>query len=884
MRIANRKFLFSLVVGLMAMTFATTSIMASNMSAINDLGQFYIHEGILYFKGTINGQTYGNYVPLTGDENTTGINSSFIRVVKSVYAINGSYAVIDDRGQLFAYGQGSEVIFGGSPGNDSGYVYLGGSSSDKIDSIMMTNEGAIIKSSDGTLSLRGEHIIDSANSYGSTIQGSVNEEMVILSSTNLARTNDGKVWVGNASDSMINVDAFNGESVVDIGGSTALNGTDQMWALTASGRLLYSSDGMTWSESMTDVSQLFHDSDGNTVAILSDNTYYLSSSDDPLTFTAKNVGTLYGETTNVLVDGETLIIHNGNDFYSIDETNTFSHTLMIAPTYDENGFDNYGIHINTGTEFDSNGLTKDGDAYSLSGYDINGYDENGFNGDGIDSRGFDATGYNTITGTQFDENGLAFDGSSFSSDGYDAQGYDADGYDINNFDQSGLYRDCIVGTTADNFECRFSTDSSSDFYLKTADGESYYQGRDYMGLTAGGLDANGFRTIEPDIGYNEFTNSWFGENQLTYDGQQYYNGYDWQGLDENGYDINGYDINGLDGNLFNASGLWNGTNSYYDETQCSLGVSVTQDGSGFYSGYDCLGYDPQGFDSSGFDANGLDARGFYSTGIHSISGTYFHPEDNLTIDSLEFDPMTNLTVSGSEFGSDTLTYNDSVYGTNDRDYQGYDKNGFLADGIHRNGTIYDDNGFNIDGWSEGGIFKDGMTVKNGELTKQFEMIHSVERDSFFKTLVKTSQINNAGQTVLGDIYVRNNTRDGYELSIDSSEGGILHPSGVSAMQTDGEVDIPYSISLIREGEVGVGIDESLSFSSSDLASAAANRDSLDATGIIGVKILQVAGSTSAASSKTDLKYELSITIVDDSNIMEMAGTYTDTLTLTYRDK
>ena len=96
--------------------------------------------------------------------------------------------------------------------------------------------------------------------------------------------------------------------------------------------------------------------------------------------------------------------------------------------------------------------------------------------------------------------------------------------------------------------------------------------------------------------------------------------------------------------------------------------------------------------------------------------------------------------------------------------------------------------------------------------------------------------------------------------------------------------IPYSLSLIREGELGIGIDENLSFSSSDLASAAANRDSLDATGIIGVKILQVAGSTSAASSKTDLKYELSIQIVDDSNIMEMAGTYTDTLTLTYRDK
>jgi hypothetical protein len=176
-----------------------------------------------------------------------------------------------------------------------------------------------------------------------------------------------------------------------------------------------------------------------------------------------------------------------------------------------------------------------------------------------------------------------------------------------------------------------------------------------------------------------------------------------------------------------------------------------------------------------------------------------------------------------------------------------------------------------------------MNVQNAEVTATFLMTHSVERDSFFKTLVETSKITKAGDTKLGRFYVRNNTRDGYELSIDSAEGGVLQPTGVSALTPDGEVAIPYSIHISKEGDIGVGIDETYEFSSSDLASAAGNRTALDASGIIGVTILKIAGGGSSASSATDAKFELFVNIEDDSNVMEMAGTYTDTLTLTYKD-
>ena len=176
-----------------------------------------------------------------------------------------------------------------------------------------------------------------------------------------------------------------------------------------------------------------------------------------------------------------------------------------------------------------------------------------------------------------------------------------------------------------------------------------------------------------------------------------------------------------------------------------------------------------------------------------------------------------------------------------------------------------------------------VNVQNAEVTATFFMTHSVERDSFFKTLVETSKITKAGDTKLGRFYVRNNTRDGYELSIDSAEGGVLQPTGVSALTPDGEVAIPYSIHIAKEGDIGVGIDETYEFSSSDLASAAGNRAALDASGIIGVTILKIAGGGSSASSATDAKFELFVNIEDDSNVMEMAGTYTDTLTLTYKD-
>jgi len=183
-----------------------------------------------------------------------------------------------------------------------------------------------------------------------------------------------------------------------------------------------------------------------------------------------------------------------------------------------------------------------------------------------------------------------------------------------------------------------------------------------------------------------------------------------------------------------------------------------------------------------------------------------------------------------------------------------------------------------------------VDVDNTAVSAEFSMSHVVSRDSFFKTLVETSKITKAGDTKLGRFYVRNNTRDGFELSIDSLKGGVLQPTGVSAAMEDGEIPIPYDIAITKEGDIGVGIEETYEISTGALASAQASKATLEGlysgNGLPGVTILKIAGGgdySSSASSSTDAKFELTVSIEDDVNVMEMAGTYTDVLTLTYRD-
>jgi len=823
MLIKKFKLLSSILIAVMTVALMSSTLFASNgLSAQNDWGSFYIKNDIVYFKGTLLGTTYSDYVRLTGSSKQTKLKGNIITQAKQVYAADGVVAIVDQYGQLFVNGENKESIFQSVGGNSKSFKFVAGDTASQVEYVSLTDKGAAIKMTSGSHIIKGSHITEAGNKYEAILSDSSLEDMVILDSTNMARTGDGQLLIGSTPETMVQIDglaAFNNENITDIQGSSS--DTDHMWALTDAGRVLHSTDGTSWTEYATDVFKLFHDPSGKTLILKNDGTYLNSSADNPGSFTAIAIDQLYGNLTNVMYDGDDIILHSGNDLYQSSSGGAVSHLYEIEPTVMPGGFNQFGIHPDTGTEFDSNGLH-----------------------------------YN---GTLFDGNGLAVNGTEFDADGNTVDG---DEWSALGFRSDGLHQN---GTYFLN--------------CNTMSGDAYHLGRDCNGLTAGGIDADGF---DAD-GYNTFTNSYFGEDNLTQDGNAYHNGYDWQGLDVNGFDIDGYW--NFTGSLFSEE-----AGDYYCKTK--TGEEYADNGSGFIA--DCQGLDVDGYQSDGYhNVTNLDRRGFSANGIHSISNDYFNPDDGLTIDGLEFDPQTNLTQAGLEFGSDNLTWNDQVYGTNGRDYEGYDINGFLENGTHRNGTLYDDDGYSITGWNQDGVFRDGMTIDNGTLAKEFAMANTVARDSFFRTIVKTSKIRaGEGETNLGSLFIRNNTRDGFEVSIESEKGGVLQPTGVSAAMEDGEVPIPYNITLLKEGRTGVGIDENLEFDSNVLASTRANRSILevvDGDGIVssirGASILTVAGGVSAASSATDVQYELIVDIPDDQNgAMNMAGTYTDVLTITYWDR
>ena len=143
--------------------------------------------------------------------------------------------------------------------------------------------------------------------------------------------------------------------------------------------------------------------------------------------------------------------------------------LIDKDGFFQNGFNEKGIHKDTGNEYDPEGydnfgIDKDGfrrNGFNEKGihkdtgneYDPEGYDVYEFNKEGIhkvtgikydendnDHRGFDKNGNNARTGTKYDKNG-------YDKFGYRKNGYDKFGYDMNGFNKKGIHKD--TGTKFD---------------------------------------------------------------------------------------------------------------------------------------------------------------------------------------------------------------------------------------------------------------------------------------------------------------------------------------------------------------------------------------------------------------------------------------------------
>lgn len=159
-------------------------------------------------------------------------------------------------------------------------------------------------------------------------------------------------------------------------------------------------------------------------------------------------------------------------------------------------------------------------------------------------------------------------------------------------------------------------------------------------------------------------------------------------------------------------------------------------------------------------------------------------------------------------------------------------------------------------------------VHNTSVSSEFNLQHKVARVSFFKTMVTASHIKQTGRTELGRFFVKNNTRDGFNVRLSSLNNGSMAPSGSSIDQNDGELPIAYNVNIVKDGEIGTGIETNFDHTSHDLSAEY-------------VSILSTSGDS--ISSLTDAGFTLYVIIDDVNNALNMAGSYSDTVTITYED-
>jgi hypothetical protein len=161
----------------------------------------------------------------------------------------------------------------------------------------------------------------------------------------------------------------------------------------------------------------------------------------------------------------------------------------------------------------------------------------------------------------------------------------------------------------------------------------------------------------------------------------------------------------------------------------------------------------------------------------------------------------------------------------------------------------------------------GATIlSNAGEYKSLDLKHKVSRKSSFSVAQQTELIQETGATTIATMNVINNTKDGYTVSVQSEEGGVLTPDDT----LDGELPIAYGLVVTHTGIVGVGITALEDIVSADLADSTTPHEIL---------------SGGEQSSPTDAKFSVDLDInVSLAAQMTMAGTYTDTVTFTYQDE
>jgi len=144
-----------------------------------------------------------------------------------------------------------------------------------------------------------------------------------------------------------------------------------------------------------------------------------------------------------------------------------------------------------------------------------------------------------------------------------------------------------------------------------------------------------------------------------------------------------------------------------------------------------------------------------------------------------------------------------------------------------------------------------------------QISRTVEKISSFSLTQNLDAVTAISDNNIGYFEVSNNTRDGFSVTVSSANLGKLSPSS----SADGETDIPYELEVSKDsGTLGGGMV--LTTDITDLTAEAT--------------ILAKSGALQTSATDT-LACSLHIDFSSHADQFEMAGSYSDTLTITYTD-
>lgn len=154
--------------------------------------------------------------------------------------------------------------------------------------------------------------------------------------------------------------------------------------------------------------------------------------------------------------------------------------------------------------------------------------------------------------------------------------------------------------------------------------------------------------------------------------------------------------------------------------------------------------------------------------------------------------------------------------------------------------------------------------------------HNVDPISDFTVKAKNiTKFEGTSSIEVATVKVKNNTRDGYKITLNTLNG-FLKPSST----THGEANIGYTLS--KTG--GTGVPVSNGFTALNMPTEVpSSADGDDAHLILGADDAMTGGSNDLyLTSPTDTEFSIKVAI-SDAGFLEMAGTYADVITLTYTD-